>query len=902
MIDGMKDVGTAMAWQWTPIALVYFFTAVLSVITAHTAWMRRETNGAWELALLMLAVALWACMDGMESVSVYLHARILYSQISHLGIQAVPVFFLLFMVRYTRHDHWITPGRVALLWIMPIVTVIMVFTNDWHRLIWPSVHLIRLLTGVESVYEHGPWFWLAASYAYLLLAVGTVLLTSYIFQYRDVFRRQAVAMLVAVAVPWVANILYLSNYNPLPGLDWTVISFALSGLLVAWAVFQLGLFNLAPVARNVLFECMSDALLVIDGQRRIVDINPAARDLLFNKGAEIGRTIDEVLQLDGELAVCLSAEGAAQTIMTLDGHTRHLDLRCAPLHDHEGRLNGHVVVVRDISAIKHIERELRDAKEVAEAATQAKSEFLANMSHEIRTPMNAIIGMTSLLLDTELTPQQMDYVDTVRSSSDSLLTVINDILDFSKIEAGKLELEIEPFDLLPCLESALDLVAVQASHKGLELVYDVGEAASLRVRGDVTRLRQIVVNLLGNAVKFTEYGEVTLAVNAADLAAPPQPINGHLVDEEAGPWVEVQIDVRDTGIGIPKERLGQLFRSFSQVDPSMTRRFGGTGLGLAISRRLAELMGGTIWADSIPGHGTTFHMRIPTQVVLEHTIAPALDQSASLTGTRVLVVDDNATNRKILLHQLGQWQMVCVAAASGEEALEYIHGGQRFDLAVLDGLMPDMDGFVLAAEIRKSYSAQVLPLVVLTSLDQNQRDVAAEVQLVHLRKPVKPAQLHDTLLRLLSQRPEAPRTVRADRWDVTLGERQPLRILMAEDNRVNQKVMHGLLSRCGYCADLAGNGTEVLAALRRQVYDVVLMDVQMPEMDGEEATERIRLEWPAAEQPYIIAMTANAFDDQRQKYLDIGMNDYVSKPVDPAKLIAALHRSWVRDPERLQVA
>ncbi len=420
----------------------------------------------------------------------------------------------------------------------------------------------------------------------------------------------------------------------------------------------------------------------------------------------------------------------------------------------------------------------------------------------------------------------------------------------------------------------------------------------------MTRLRQVLVNLLSNAVKFTQTGEVALTVAASELTGPrstlvtvaapayPSAEDEPAGSDESGCWVQLQICVRDTGIGIPPSRMDRLFRSFSQVDASTTRRYGGTGLGLAITRHLVQLMGGNIKVESsgIPGQGSLFRLQLPVQVVLDGSSDLSREPSA-LHGLSVLVVDDHPTNRKILQHQLSAWGMRVEEATCAAEALALLLAGHKYQVALLDGAMPDMDGFALARAIREHYSTKQLALVLLTSLD-HQQESAATLGAAYLRKPVKPARLRETLHRLLTQHPAHLSQTRVERWDATLGERQPLRILMAEDNRVNQKVIHGMLARCGYRADTAGNGLEVLDALRRQRYDVVLMDVQMPEMDGEEATSCIRQELPETAQPYIVAMTANAFEDQRQQYMTIGMDDYISKPVDPIKLMDALDRAW----------
>lgn len=673
----------------------------------------------------------------------------------------------------------------------------------------------------------------------------------------------------------------LSNFAPLKNGEGTLIGWVGSGHdITAYKAMEEQLRSATEFFDSVI-NALPDPVFIKDENHRMLSVNKAHCDLF-------GLTVEQIMELDDDK---ISPADELQSFWESDNRALASDVPIESeekITDQQGIQhfvstkkvahllpNGKKVLIatiRDITDRKRAAEELRKAKEAAESANQTKSAFLSTVTHELRTPINGVIGMTSLLLDTQLSDDQIDLVNAIRSAGDALLTQINGVLDFSKIEANRIDLEETDFDLRVCIEETLDLVASQATRKGLNLAYVIESDVPLQIRQDSARLRQILANLLSNAVKFTEVGEVAILVST---------------NKQTDSTCELHFAVQDTGIGIPLDRFNRLFQSFSQVDASTNRRYGGTGLGLAISKRLAELMSGKMWAESTVGKGSTFHVIIPAQKV-HHTTEHNDVEIPIFHDKQIFVMTESDTTRRLLTSHLERWGLTVRFPQASDSGAQFCPT-RGCSLVIVDSSLANPTNLQLLETLQKS--SATLPLIWLVPLGARQQNEQSQSPMLSVSKPIHASQLLDALMVILSGRQSATRRASPKIIvDSTMALRHPLRILLAEDNSVNQKVAVGVLARHGYRVDVAGNGLEVLDALARQAYDVIFMDVNMPEMDGLAATKAIRNNSQSLGQPYIIALTANAMHSDLEQCLAIGMNDYISKPIQSTELVSALLR------------
>jgi len=885
---------------------VYTIPVIASVfilcILAFNIRKLKTTPGATCFSMLLVATAIYSLFYVLEISSTSVNTVLIFYKMEYLGVSMIPFFFLFFAMNYAGKKHWMSASLTAVLLIVPLTTILLVFTTEFHDLFHKGFYMVNDGLFPVLTYEPGIWYWVQQSYSILCIITGMSLLLSMLLGTAPAFRKQTLFVIVGSMVPFLTLLLFLTGMSPW-GIDPTPFSMTLSSLIIFVGLTRHKLFDLAPLARSLLFENVPDGVIVLDKEQRVVDLNHSATTYLQMNASDMGRHVSELAEPWRDLL----SKGSDATVKSstefrneAEGSVFWLHVIFLPLHDKYGNTRGQMVILSNITERKNTEEELleknrllKDATEHAnsmaahaEMASSAKSQFLAIMSHEMRTPLNGVIGFSDLLMQTDLTESQMQYMQAVYSSAISLLDLINDVLDLSKIEAGKLDLNPEKTDLIELCEQIMDIVKYRAHEKGLELLLNIPADLPRYIVADRLRLKQVLVNLLGNAVKFTEHGEVELKVEAS-------PVPG----TDAA---ELTFSVRDTGIGIAKENQSRIFSSFSQADGSITRRYGGTGLGLTISNMLLGKMGSRLELESEPGEGSMFRFTVRFPAETGGTV-----EGPDLSNVRrVLIVDDNAASCSILANMLLSAGIRADVAADGAAALDMVDAKTDYDLVIVDQDMPSMDGLELVRIMRERPGfASGKQAFILLHDSSDSSSVHKDLKELGIRsilaKPVRMSQFFETITHaycpedgLTDQEcpagPEGPHVLHGR-----------YRIMVAEDNEVNMVLASAILSVCLPDAELikAMDGNEAVLKFKSSKPDLVFMDIQMPGLSGYEAARAIReTEDGTAGRVPIIALTAGIVKGERERCLEAGMDDYITKPVVAGTIGDVLQR-WLPECE-----
>lgn len=858
--------------------LLSVITVALSLMLAWYIWSRmNKTKNHTNFVLLMLSITVWTVFAALEVISMTKTGKILSSQLSYVGIVCTPVFWLFFSFEYSERYDWLRYRWTKFLWVIPAITVIVAFTNEWHGLMWSDIYPSGTFDNILIFkYDRGIWFVVNSFYVYALFLTGLVIIFRKLREKRKL--RSYFVVIIGASVPVLMNFLYLTRTVYL---DYAPAAFSFTSYCFAWAIITGFLERKLAIAETI-HENMEEGIILIDEKFEIISINPSAAVILGREDISAGALTERAIFFWPELKDKFQ-ENANEYFEIKTGEGESVNWYGIHLYSMKKKssISGWIINLFDITENKRNEEALRrmdkEARKAAEAANVAKSNFLASMSHEIRTPINGIIGFADILSQTTMTREQYDYLGEIRNASDALLYLINDVLDFSKIEADKMDLESVDFDIHNILENSISLIVPGAYNKGIEVHTQIHAGVPSFVKGDPGRLKQVFNNLLGNSLKFTEKGDITVSAECI---------------EENENTATLRFKVSDTGIGMTEEVIRNLFKPFTQADSSTTRKYGGTGLGLAISKRIIEKMGGEISVGSKVNEGTTFTIAVN----LEKGNEKARVNYGVINGMKILVVDDNRLNRRIFREYLEDFGCMVIDAANAGEAHEILRRGSRgmpVDMVIMDMNMPDTDGMAfgkIIAEAELSYNPKIIltSSIIRTGDGKKVRDAGFSG---YLPKPIRKKELLETIsdAAVSKEFDKEPVTGNLARGDAMKKRKE---ILLAEDMDANRKLASIMLRKIGYECDIAVNGKEAIDACLTKKYDLILMDCQMPLTDGYEASKIIKTEGGPNEGTAIIAMTANALEGDREKCLAAGMDDFISKPVT-IKVLEEILRKWM---------